>query len=457
MRHRVKDFSSYATGNTVENSAVSSSFATDGAVAEAASLPGAGMSGGMGAGGMAGGMAGINGSGGFFWDSHGNPLPLYKAAYLHEDAASGLHIVYAVLDPRTGKYKRFRVKLNRFRASYPSKRQFRRFAERLCQQLNMRLSCGWTPQDELQNARFYTPLEAVVDAFLKDKEGEVRHATLNSYSSTCSILTDWAGRRLPGCQIIDFGRLQALEFMLYLRDERQVSNRTYNNYLKQLRVLFEWAIQHLYCKENPFRSIKARRREPKRREVIDAAARARIRLYLEEHNRPLLLFAELVYFALMRPAEIRRCTIGQVNLKEHYILIPADQAKCGRERCAPLSDELCGLIAEHLQPASHGMKGKAFPRSYHLFGTGMHPGPTATCSKKAGLDWDKMRKALGLKETMTLYSLRDSGIVEMLHQGVDDLTVMHAAGHHDLSITSVYADHADKGMIERVRQMQRAF
>jgi site-specific recombinase XerD len=56
-----------------------------------------------------------------------------------------------------------------------------------------------------------------------------------------------------------------------------------------------------------------------------------------------------------------------------------------------------------------------------------------------------------------MYSLRDSGIVDMLHAGMDNLTTMHAAGHHDLRITSVYADHVDTEMIERVREKQVGF
>ena len=68
-----------------------------------------------------------------------------------------------------------------------------------------------------------------------------------------------------------------------------------------------------------------------------------------------------------------------------------------------------------------------------------------------------MRKDLKLPEEYVIYSLRDSGIVDMLHAGVDELTVMHAAGHHDLSTTSIYADHIDVEMIERVREMQVSF
>ena len=312
-------------------------------------------------------------------------------------------------------------------------------------------------EDALIAERRNRVLTDVAGLYLSDKAGEVRQATYNSYHSTIGIFTGWLRRQLPDCRCGEFGRIHALEFMQWLREKRHVSNRTYNNYLKQLRVLFSWCVEQMYCSDNPFAGVKARRREPKRRELIGQLDRARIRTWLLLNNRELLLFAELVYFALMRPAEIRRIRLSQIHLSEHYILIPASQAKCGIERCAPLSDELCTLISAHI---GRGRKDTRYDRprqDWHLFGTGMQIGPTAMCQKKAGEEWNRMRQALRLGPEQTLYSLRDSGIVDMLHRGVDVLTVMQAAGHHDLSITSLYADHIDGSLIERVRQMQGEF
>lgn len=52
---------------------------------------------------------------------------------------------------------------------------------------------------------------------------------------------------------------------------------------------------------------------------------------------------------------------------------------------------------------------------------------------------------------MQLYSLKDSGITELLESGLDALTVMKAADHHDLTTTTKYASHRDNNMISKVR------
>lgn len=382
--------------------------------------------------------------------SNGLPQPTYKPAYVNEDKAAGVHVVYAVLDHRTGKYERHRIKLNRYRANYKRKCDLIKFAEGIANQINVKLAGGWSPTGETHNARFYTPLSQVVDAYLRDRKGEVRHATYLSYSSAGNVLSEWVESNLAGCQIIDFNRLHALEFMQYLRDVRKVSNRTYNNYLKLSRLFFEWAIHHCYCKEDPFKTIKTRKKEIKKRVVICQDVRTAMLKYLEEKDPAFLIFLELVFFSLMRPMEIRRCKISQLHLDEHYIHIPADQAKCWIHRDAPLSDELIARIRAYLNTYT-------YRSDDYLFSSYFQPGSTPVGKKAIWSRWEKVRKKLELDPSQTMYSLRDSGIVDMLHAGMDNLTTMHAAGHHDLRITSVYADHVDTEMIERVREKQVGF
>lgn len=61
-----------------------------------------------------------------------------------------------------------------------------------------------------------------------------------------------------------------------------------------------------------------------------------------------------------------------------------------------------------------------------------------------------MRDALKLPTKYQLYSLRDTGIHDLLLDGVADIDVMHAAGHSDLSMTTRYADHIDDDLIARI-------
>ena len=85
------------------------------------------------------------------------------------------------------------------------------------------------------------------------------------------------------------------------------------------------------------------------------------------------------------------------------------------------------------------------------------------CGKKPmsshtfGNVWEAMRKEIKLPEEMQLYSLRDTGINGMLKAGIDPLSVMQAADHHDLAMTTRYANHADPELFKKLNEMAPKF
>ena len=72
-------------------------------------------------------------------------------------------------------------------------------------------------------------------------------------------------------------------------------------------------------------------------------------------------------------------------------------------------------------------------------------------------DWIRIREDLGLPAAMQLYSLRDTGINEMLHAGIDALSVMQAADHHDLAMTTRYANHANADLVRVISSKAPSF
>jgi site-specific recombinase XerD len=58
----------------------------------------------------------------------------------------------------------------------------------------------------------------------------------------------------------------------------------------------------------------------------------------------------------------------------------------------------------------------------------------------------KLRKALNLPEEMQLYSFRDTGMTDMIKNGMDPLSVKQLADHHSLEMTTIYTKHADPNL-----------
>lgn len=318
----------------------------------------------------------------------------------------------------------------------------------IIQTINNRLAGGWSPFGESENVRYYTTIEEVMRLYIDEKQKELKTDTLRSYKSFCHIFGEWCKRIVPNCKCIQFNRTLAVRYMDYVYMERKVSARGYNNQLKMARALFSWAVQKCYCKENPFEVLKVKKEEEKKRVLIPAETRLKIREWVKQHNPNYQIVLDLVFTSLLRPREISRVQLGQINLAEHYIYMPADKTKNGHHRYAFLSDELC----EMLRPMIEGKD-----KNWYLLTQGYVPGKTPMNSIRYRKTWDTMRKDLKLPQEMQLYSLRDTGINNMLKAGIDPLTVMQAADHHDLSMTTRYANHADPNLIRTLNELAPAF
>lgn len=168
-----------------------------------------------------------------------------------------------------------------------------------------------------------------------------------------------------------------------------------------------------------------------------------MRNWLKENNKGLLLVSWLVYYSLIRPTEIRRIRVADVSLKNHCILIHGDNAKNHHTRFATIPEEVELFLLDNNYLNA--------PLNYFLIGNNYCPSDTMASHSHFGKDWISMRKAIDMPQEMQLYSLRDTGITEMLKSGIPDLTVMQHADHSDLSITSIYAKHADPNLIETIR------
>ena len=353
----------------------------------------------------------------------------------------GWQIEFHAADPVSGKLKRHVTKLNKLRDRYQRLADFKAHCNEIICSINAKLAGGWTPFGEYQNSRLLTPLKMVVADYLKEKETELRPDTMRSYKSFCKGFLEWSEKTVKNCQIGLFNRVLAVKFMDHCLFDRKLHGRSWNNQLKAARAFFSWAIEKCYAKENPFAAIRPKREDPKKRIMIPRDFRQKVSQWCEANNPEFLTVCELVYTSLIRPKEVRMLRVEDVHLDSHYIFIRAEIAKTHYERFASLTPQLEARIAKLLEGAKP---------EWYLIGDGYHPGPKQIADKRFTKDWIAMRQALGLPQEMQLYSLRDTGIHEMLKSGIDALTVMQHADHHDLSMTTRYANHADPRLVETI-------
>lgn len=86
----------------------------------------------------------------------------------------------------------------------------------------------------------------------------------------------------------------------------------------------------------------------------------------------------------------------------------------------------------------------------YLFGQGYRPGPVMVSEARMTKTWISLRKKLNLPKEMQMYSFRDTGMTEMIKNGIDPLSVKQLADHHSLDMTAIYTKHVDPNLREIV-------
>lgn len=317
------------------------------------------------------------------------------------------------------------------------------------------------PTQEHQSANDGIRLVDLIDRFIVAKENAVRKDTMRSYNNAAKLFKSYLNEYLPGVKAQDFSRADAQAYLAYREeearkhkskrgDQTEMSTRTLNNHIKSHRLFFAWGIEEELITNNPFAQLKLQRNEEKRRDLVTDNALVKVKEYLTANNQKgFLLVCMLIYSGFIRPKEIRELRLRDIHIKDHCIIVPPEVSKNHCSRVVGITAEIEQLMQDlHLD---------VLPMDYYICGKDLVPNQIAASNALYSKAWIDMRKKLHLPETMQLYSLKDTGITNMLENGVPAIDVMKQAGHHDLSMTSRYANHKDIRIAQKMYKNNLSF
>jgi site-specific recombinase XerC len=253
------------------------------------------------------------------------------------------YVGYKVENPATGERVRKRIKLNRIQ----NLAERRKYAKRLIDNINRKLYDGWNPFLEDLANRGYDRLVDAADVFLRIKIKELSSNSTRSYKSFVKALKDWLKLRdLEKLACIEFGKPHATDFCRWLYDERNLSNKTFNNYITFCRLFWEWLIEGDFATLNPFKEIKKKVKKAKERIVIDPQSRAKIENYFKENDFNMYVVCMLVYHSLIRPAEIVQLKPKHFSLKNQTITVTAVMSKTNNHRVSTIPNVMLRELLE---------------------------------------------------------------------------------------------------------------
>ncbi|MCQ2264165.1 MAG: tyrosine-type recombinase/integrase [Bacteroidales bacterium] len=337
------------------------------------------------------------------------------------------YVSFYVKNPLTCKLERRRIRCNHVNGA----QERLKYARLLCSSINQKLYEGWNPFYEEVAQDSGTKLEVALEKFINEKNKEVRPDTMRVYTSIVGIFRNWLNEnKLNAIPCFMFTKKHAERYLNSLADNPKIGSRSYNNYLRCLKTVFLYMQKRDFIKDNPFSEFVSKRCDKKIRTIIPKEDRARIKEYVV-HHIPVFYYVILMCYRLFgRPKEILMLKIGMYDPIENVLTIPPEISKNHNARMLALPDELRSYF-ESL---------KSYPSNWYIFSDAdtFKPGKVLLNSKRIGRIWGNVRDALGLPACYQFYSLKDTGITEMLEAGVPAKFVKELADHHSLEMTEKY-------------------
>ena len=335
-------------------------------------------------------------------------------------------------DPLSGKMKRKKIMVGRIKG----RKAQRIYADGIIQRLMEKLLGGWNPWIDSSKTAEYSKFDVVCQDYKTyisrlAKEGSLREESYISYCSYMKIFEDWAAKRVK--YVFQLDKQLMSKFLDYVFIDRGNSIQTRNNYLAWLRTFCSWLLQRGFVNENPTSGLVLvnKRNRVKNRTAIDGNDLKRIHAYLEDNNKYFLLACYFLHYLFVRPREMSFLRVGDISAKSCALTLHGNDTKNRKDAVLTVPKKVMALMIE--------LKVLSEPSSHYLFSNDFKPGEER-CSEKQFRDyWNRhVRKDLGLPAKLKFYSLKDTGITNMLRSNMDVLSVRDQARHSSISITDMY-------------------
>ena len=352
------------------------------------------------------------------------PMVAFKPAELR--IGTDWLIVYYAKDPQSDKLVRFRNRVPKM----SNKKERLRFAQKMIDTLNEQLYSGWSPY--MGNLTEVKTIDYCFDYYLKTlskelSDGVKRKSTYNNYKYFIMAFTEYLSIYQKNVKFIsDISTLICDHFLDRIYIEKEKSARTYNFYLMCMRTFFNFCFSKGFIKESPVKNTKTKSIKEKTRVVLNEKEKAKLAL-LKEENFHFYVFCMTTYYCFIRPNELKKLKVENVNIEKNYITIPSSISKNRKTENVTIPNIFIEELKEHIGKAS---------KDLFLFGKKFVPGKQAVTN--LFYHWENVRKKYGFRKEVQFYSLKDTGITDMLNAGVPAIKVRDQARHSDLKITEIY-------------------
>ena len=375
----------------------------------------------------------------------------YTIPVLRENKNSW-YIEFYAYDPLFRRMRRKRIKINRIK----NIRIRRQYARDLINRILQQLVQGWNPwiEQDCENLSIFSEvLERYANGIRRMYEdGLYRKTTYDNYKTHLQKLIEYNNQRFqPVYYLYQLDIKYCSDFLDYIYIKLGLSAQYRNNCLSFIKAFCGWCVSKGLLKDNPASGIApfGQKLCKKKRQAIPKELLTRMSGYLLNYDRQFLLSCYLLYYCCIRPGEQVKLKLSDFNIKECTITIRSEVSKNHNTQTITMPKKVQQLMID--------LKIFDNPQDYYLFSSNIFPGTKQISRRMLSKHWDKMRKCLKIPDEYQFYSLKDTGITDMLSKKVSNLAVRNQARHSSLSITNIYARAIDKDANQEILYLDCEF
>lgn len=362
------------------------------------------------------------------------PVKRYLPAQLVK-AADRWYIKFYQTNPITGEYNKHKPTYNLNRIKDLRTRM--KYANEKIAEINKLLPQGFPYfEPEILTDKEITPVVEAVQAACMIKCADLGTRARQAYAGWVNLFSEWAKlKKLETLPVCKFDKERAVEFMDWLTLYKKYAPKTWNNQHILARSLFYVLKERGYVSENQFVGLKKKKVVSKPRRAFTKEEQRIVAQRIWEVNPFLHFGLVLQYFGHMRPVEIRRLQVMDLDFESDMVHLAAPKSKKNnlqRHMTMP-----AGLLRRYA-PLLEGYAGHLL-----VFGRGFSPGLSPMGHNAMNRAHNRVLEQLkkeGLltdTEKLTWYSWKNTGLTDM--SDVLPLPEVQAqAGHVDPKTTMIY-------------------
>ena len=300
---------------------------------------------------------------------------------------------------------------------------------------------------------------------------QLREKTMISYEQTLRLFERWCWEqfKIDAVEHINEGLIRRYitdlmergKYTFYVNDKGKAINHpdrrrdfrapitktTINNYIRNLRVFFNWLERDYIIQRNPMSRIRQLKNDRKAKEYITDEDFKKLinhldKSYFSEHRDYAMII--LMIDSGMRLGECSSLLVSDINLAKKQIFLRAEITKGRQDRIVYFSDKTEIIVRRWLQYKDRYVESDyAFP----VKATGGSVGVSNFES-----NFSSYLKRAGLSQKISPHCLRNNFAKRCLMNGMDIFTLSKLLGHSSVTVTEqAYLDLTDEDMGKRYR------